>query len=376
MLFANIPGLTDLKAQLITGVRTGKIAHAQLFWGKSGTANLPLALAYATYLNCESPSETDSCGVCNSCHKNLKFIHPDFQFSFPTAANDSIKGDDSKLSNNFLKYWRSFLLKDPFASAADWVDHIGAGNRQLNLSKDESKNVIKNLSLKAFEGKFKIMMIWLPEYLHPAAANALLKIIEEPSDKTVFLLVSNNREQLIGTIRSRTQAVHIPNYSDEEVKELLISKYEVGENKAKQLAHIAQGDLHKAVSLIDDVADDAQQEFEQWMRECWANDYTKLVKRSEDYHKLPKLNQQQWFVHAENILRESLVALMQSPELMRVPDEHEQFVLKFSKTLSLEKIELMNDILNKAIYYLERNASAKMTLLNVSLQLSAILRRK
>jgi len=150
----------------------------------------------------------------------------------------------------------------------------------------------------------------------------------------------------------------------------------VAENQAKQLAHIAQGDLHKAVELIDDVSDDAQQEFEQWMRECWANDYTKIVKRSDEFHKWGKMNQQQWLVHAENILRESLVALMQSTELMRIPDEHEQFVMKFSKTLSLEKIAQMNEILNKAIYYLERNASAKMTLLNVSLQLSAILRRK
>ena len=275
-----------------------------------------------------------------------------------------------------MKYWRSFLLKDPFASVSNWIDHIGTGNRQLNLAKDESKNIIRKLSLKAFEGKYKIMLIWLPEYLHPSAANALLKIIEEPSDKTVFLLVSNNREKLIGTITSRTQAVHIPNYSDEEIKDILVSKYEVADIQAKQLAHIAQGDLHKAVELIDDVSDDAQQEFEQWMRECWANDYTKLIKRSEDFHKWGKMNQQQWLVHAENILRESLIALMQSTELMRVPDEHEQFVMKFSKTLSLEKIAQMNDILNKATYYLERNTSAKMTLLNVSLQLSAILRRK
>jgi len=376
MLFANIPGLTDLKEQLIKGVKSGKIAHAQLFWGKSGAANLPMALAYATYLNCENQGENDACGECKSCHKNAKFIHPDFQFSFPTAANDSIKGDDSKLSNNFMKYWRPFLIKDPFASASNWIDHIGTGNKQLNIAKDESKNIIRNLSLKAFEGKYKIMLIWLPEYLHPSAANALLKIIEEPSDKTVFLLVSNDREKLIGTIISRTQAVHIPNYADEEVKEILVSKYGVAENQAKQLAHIAQGDLHKAVELIDDVSDDAQQEFEQWMRECWANDYTKIVKRSDEFHKWGKMNQQQWLVHAENILRESLVALMQSTELMRIPDEHEQFVMKFSKTLSLEKIAQMNEILNKAIYYLERNASAKMTLLNVSLQLSAILRRK
>lgn len=376
MLFAEIPGHKDLKKQLIKGVQSNHIAHAQLFLANPGAANLPLALAYATYINCENQGENDACGECRACHKNAKYIHPDFQFSFPTAATDEIKSDDAKLSNSFLKYWRSFLLKDPFASVSDWVDHIGAGNRQLNLSKDESINIIKNLSLKAFEGKYKVMLIWLPEYLHTFAANALLKIIEEPSANTVFLLVSNDQNSLLTTITSRTQAVFIPSYTDHEIQEILIDRYAVEAQKAEQLAHIAQGNLNKAISLIHEVADDTQQEFENWMRECWANDYSKLVKRSEDFQKWPKIGQQEWLIHSENILREALVAMMQSAELMRAPVEHENFIKNFSKTLDLEKISAMNDILNKASYYLERNASPKMTLLNVSLQLSAILRRK
>ncbi len=374
MTFAEIPGLTEVKKHLVKSVKENHIAHAQLFLGTSGSANLPMALAYATFLNCDNRGEEDACGVCPACQKNAKFIHPDFHFSFPTAANDSIKAADAKISQNFLKYWRSFLIKDSFASVNDWVSHIGTDNKQLNISREESRQIIKGLSLKAFEGKYKVMLIWLPEYLHPTAANALLKIIEEPAEKTIFLLVSNNQGKLLGTITSRTQSVHIPAYSDEEIKQILVNRYNIDERLAKQLAHISQGDLNRALSLSDDISDDTQPEFEQWMRECYTKDYNGLVKRSETFQKLGKVNQQQWLIHAENVYRESLIALMQTDELMRIPEEHKAFVQKFSKTISLEKVAAMTDILNKASYYLERNASAKMTLLNVSLQISSILR--
>ncbi|GAA5020834.1 DNA polymerase III subunit delta [Marivirga lumbricoides] len=374
MTFAEIPGLDDLKKQLIKGVKNNHIAHAQLFLGNSGSANLPMAIAYATYLNCENRGEEDACGVCASCQKNAKYIHPDFHFSFPTAANDQIKGSDAKISQNFLKPWRQFLIKDPFASVTDWVAHLGVDNKQLNISREESRQIIKSLSLKAFEGRYKVMLIWLPEFLHPSAANALLKIIEEPAEKTVFLLVSNNQGKLLGTITSRTQSVHVPAYSDDEILEVLTKRYQIDPRLAKQLAHIAQGDLHKALSLSDDVSDDTQAEFEQWMRECYTKDYASMVKRSESFHKFSKVNQQQWLIHAENIYRESLMALMQTSELMRIPAENKAFVEKFSKTITLEKVAQMTDVLNKASYYLERNASPKMTFLNVSIQISGILR--
>jgi len=375
MLFADVPGLNDLKQQLIKGVQQNHIAHAQLFLAKTGSANLPMALAYANYLNCENRGEQDACGICPSCTKNQKYIHPDFHFSFPVAANDEIKADQAKVSNNFLKYWRSFLLNDPFQSVEDWVDHIGVGNKQVNISREESRQIIKNLSLKAFEGQYKIMLIWLPEYLHPSAANALLKIIEEPSDKTVFLLVSNNQAKLLGTITSRTQSVYVPAYSDEEVAQFLVERHEVAPSKAKQLAHIAQGDLYKAISLKDDIADDTQKEFENWMRECYTADFSQLVKRSEQFHKWSKVNQQQWFIHAANVVREALIAGIQSDELLRIPIEHKQFVNNFSKTVSLERGSEMNSILNDRAYYLERNASPKMTFMNVSIEFMKLFRK-
>lgn len=375
MLFSDVPGLSALKKQLIKGVQGNHIAHAQLFLGRAGTANLPLALAYANYLNCENRGDEDACGICPSCSKNAKYIHPDFHFSFPVAANDDIKADQAKVSNNFLKYWRSFLLTDPFQSAENWVDHIGVGNKQLNISREESRQIIKNLSLKAFEGRYKVMLIWLPEYLHPSAANALLKIIEEPADKTIFLLVSNNHAKLLGTITSRTQSVFVPAYSDEEVKQYLVNKHDVDPNKAVQLAHIAQGDLHKAISLKDDLADDTQKEFENWMRECYTADYGQLVKRSEQFHKWSKINQQQWLIHAGNVIREALIAGIQSDELMRIPPEHKTFVQNFSKTVDVNRAAEMSALLSDSAYYLERNASPKMTFMNVSIEFMKLFKK-
>jgi DNA polymerase-3 subunit delta' len=375
MLFSAVPGLKALKKQLIKGVQANHIAHAQLFLGRPGTANLPLALAYANYLNCENRGEEDACGSCPSCLKNTKYIHPDFHFSFPVAANEDVKSDQAKISNNFLKYWRSFLIADPFQSVENWVDHIGVGNKQLNISRDESRQIIKNLSLKAFEGKYKIMLIWLPEFFHPSAANALLKIIEEPADKTVFLLVSNNHEKLLGTITSRTQSVFVPAYSDEEVKQYLVDKHDVALSKAVQLAHIAQGDLHKAIGLKDDLADDTQKEFESWMRECYTADYGQLVRRSEQFHKWSKINQQQWLIHAGDIIREALIAGIQSDELMRIPAAHKTFVQNFSKTVSIEKAAEMSALLSDSAYYLERNASPKMTFMNISIEFMKVFKK-
>ncbi len=374
MLFADIPGLHDLKQQLIKGVKQNHIAHAQLFLGKAGTANLPMALAYANLLNCANKGENDACGICDSCTKNTKFIHPDFHFSFPVAANDEVKSDDAKLSNSFLKYWRIFLQKNAFGSVADWTEILGVGNKQLNISKDESRNIIKNLSLKAFIGAYKVILIWLPEYLHPTAANALLKIIEEPTDKTVFLLVSNNQGKLLGTITSRTQSVFVPAYSDAEIMDILVERHEVEQIQAAQLAHLAQGDLHRAIALIDDVADDTQQEFEQWMRECYTADYTSLVKRADLFHKSSKLSQQQWLVHASNVIREALMASIQSKALMRIPAAHIKFVENFSKTITIERGTAMTELLNDMAYHLERNASAKMAFLNLSVNFSKIFR--
>ena len=219
MRFGDIYGLEEIKRGLIEAVQKGHVAHAQLFSGPTGSANLALALAFITYINCENPTE-DSCGTCASCQKNTKFIHPDVHFIFPVSSTTRITGKDV-LSTNFLKEWRHFLEEDPYGDIADWSVVFGGENKQLNISKGESKSIIQKLSLKAFEGGYKTILIWLPEYMHASAANGILKVLEEPADRTLFLLVTQNHEKLLGTILSRTQKVFIRSFNPSEISAIL-----------------------------------------------------------------------------------------------------------------------------------------------------------
>lgn len=375
MRFQDIHGLTHFKSQLLAGVHHNHIAHAQLFLGKPGSANLPMALAYATYLNCENPSETDACGQCPSCIKNSKFVHPDLHFSFPVAATDKIKGKDV-ISQRFLPDWRSFLLQNPLGNVNDWAAHFGGENKQLNISKEESRQIINALALKSFEGRYKIMLIWLPEYMHPSAANGILKILEEPPEKTIFILVCNNSEKLLNTILSRTQIVTVPSFSDEEVIAILTRQYGVDDSKAAQLAHLAEGDVHKAIALSSQVEDDTQKIYEDWMRECYMFDFPKLIDRAEEFHRTGKFHQQHLLSHAIGMFREATVQKVSATDLLRVPDEHKKFVENFSKTLSIEKVMHVSELISEASYHLERNASPKITFLNLSLDIGRTLKSK
>ena len=189
MRFKDIHGLAPTKAMLLSGIRNNHVAHAQLFTGRPGSPALSLALAYATYLNCENPGDEDACGQCPSCAKNQKFVHPDVHFIFPVSSTKNVAAKDAS-SRLFLKEWREFLLTTPYGSLQDWSTLYGGEDKQALISTKEKQTITNDLSLKAFEGKYKIMLIWLPELMHPNAANGILKVLEEPPENSVFLLVS------------------------------------------------------------------------------------------------------------------------------------------------------------------------------------------
>src|SRR5258706_6665421 len=193
MLFADIPGLYPVKEQLIRSAQSGKIPHAQLLQGNEGALNLPLALAYTTYLHCQEKGDKDACGICPACSKSLKFVHPDTNFVFPYGNLQGDKDkDEDRLKAERLQTWRSFLLEQPFGNLNDWVNYYQGEEKQVNISKEESREIVKSLSLKSFESRYKVMIIWRPEYMHPSAGNGILKILEEPPPDTVFLLVTND----------------------------------------------------------------------------------------------------------------------------------------------------------------------------------------
>ncbi len=372
MRFGAIKGLDHVKQQLIGALSHQQIAHAQLFVGKPGSPNLPMALAYATYLNCENPSANDSCGACPSCSKNDKLIHPDVHFVYPVSGTKDIKSEDA-ISEKFIKEWRLFLNENPFGDLDQWRDYYGGENKQVNISKQESREIIKGLSLMAFEGKYKVMILWLPEYMHPTAANGILKILEEPPEKTVFLLVSNDKERLLTTITSRTQIVTIPQMSDADIAQMLVDKLGINNEQALQLAHLSDGDINTAFKLANNIEDDSHEFFTGWMRHAFTRNFTEMVNMADDFHGMSKLAQRSVLKYALNIFRETLV-YKNAPQLNRVSGKVLEFLEKFSTVLQEHKIEKMTGLIDEAYFHLERNGSPKIIFLDLTLQIAATIK--
>jgi DNA polymerase-3 subunit delta' len=371
MRFSEIPGLDSSKKLLVDAAKNNHAAHAQLFVGSEGALNLPMALAYATYLHCENPSE-DACGTCSACSKNAKYIHPDTHFVFPLS---NVKGDkdEDRFKADIMKSWRAFLLEQPFGNLDDWTNYYGGEDKQALISREESREIIKTLSLKSFESKNKVMIIWQPELMHPSAANGILKILEEPPPRTFFILVTNAADKLLPTIISRTQIVTVPLLSDEEVLAYLTEQKGVEENKARKAVHLADGDLNFAVRLLDQDEDNNAQRFTEWMRACYKRNYGLLVAMAEDYHGLDKLTQKNLISYSINMMRETLLHTSGAGSMNRTRGDELKFVQDFSKVMNVDKVDQSFKLMNNATYHLERNGSAKMIFLDLSIKISKTL---
>jgi DNA polymerase-3 subunit delta' len=372
MRFADIPGSEIVRKNLIRSAKAGKVAHALLFMGSEGALNLPLALAYITYLHCENKEEQDACGTCAACRKSLKYIHPDTHFVFPMG---NLKGDqdEDRFKAETLKTWRAFLLDQPFGNLHNWVNFYGGEDKQINISREESRSIIKALSLKPFESPYKIMLIWQPEYMHPSAANGILKILEEPPPHTFFLLVTNAAETLLPTILSRTQILNVPLLTDEELNDYLSRYTDADELKRKKIVQLAEGNLNLALDLLDTEEDHNQEQFTDWMRACFKKDYSKLLGLSEDYHALDKLSQRNLLQYGLAMMREALLLQSGATSISRVKGGELKFIQDFSKVLDVAKIERSSRLIGEAEYHVERNGSAKMIFLDLSIQLAKII---
>ena len=371
MLFKEIIGHDVTKKKLVTAVRNEHIPHALLFSGREGSANLAMALAFITYFFCENRGKEDACGVCPSCHKNQKLIHPDVNFSFPFITQ---KNRDP-VSDNLLPEWRNFVLQDPYNSAAGWNTYFGGENKQLYISVDESRQIIRKLSLKPFEARHNIMLIWLPEYMNTPAANALLKIIEEPPDDSIFIIVTNDEKKMMPTILSRTQSIYIRPFTDAELISILVEKHFIDKKEAAKISHLVDGNINEALRLARDVELNSHAMFREWMRLCYTQDHQKLVQFANQYHSLGKVSQQILLQYGLSLLRESLICELGETSLLRVMGEELEFVKKFSITLDPEAIEKLSGLISEASYHLERNANDKIVMLDLSLRASEIFRK-
>jgi DNA polymerase III subunit delta' len=371
MKFADIPGLESTKTLLVEAVKNSHAAHAQLFVGTEGALNLPIALAYATYLHCENKGD-DSCGVCAACSKNNKLIHPDTHFVFPLS---NVKGDkdEERFKSEIMKQWRAFLTQQPFGDLDDWSNFYGGEDKQALISREESREIIKTLSLKPFESRNKVMIIWQPELMHSSAANGILKILEEPPAHTFFLLVTNAADKLLPTIISRTQIVTVPLLGDDELSNYLITNKNIDQKRAEKIVQLADGNLNFAFRLLENEEDNNAQRFSEWMRACYKRNFQLLVAMAEDYHGLDKLTQRNLISYSINMMRETLLHTSGVEEMNRTRGEELKFIQDFSKVMTLEKVETSFRLMNDATYHLERNGSAKMIFLDLSLRLSAAL---
>lgn len=371
MLFKDIPGLEHIKSTLRRSVNTSHLAHAQLFDSAAGGAGLALALAFATYINCENRNEADACGVCASCSKMGKLIHPDFHFIFPVATSKKV---DGKNSEAFLGLWRSFLIESPYRVLPEWLDFIGSENKQGNISVEEARGILGKLSVKAYEGEYKILLIWKPDIMNASSANAILKILEEPPEKTLFLLVSDQSDKLLTTIISRTQRIAVPAFSDEEVRTFL-KWQQISESTATQIAYLCDGNLSEALKLVQETEDDRSGWFAAWMRSCYKYDISHLVKLADNFDVMNKERQKGLLEYALRLFRDMLVWRAGAGELLRVPQEELTFVQNFSKTVSFEALERMIEEVNLSYYHVERNVRAKMVFLDLSLTIGQFFQR-
>ncbi|MEO5910051.1 MAG: hypothetical protein ABIP95_04140 [Pelobium sp.] len=369
MQFKDIVGQQAVKNHLIQTVKDERISHAQLFLGPEGSGSLALALAYAQYICCENKQERDSCGECSSCRKFNKLVHPDLHFSYPFFAKHK---DDTAIT--FIEEWRRAFLANPYLGLDEWRDQLSADNKQANINIAEAHSIISKLSLKPFEAEYKVLIMWLPEYLEKEG-NALLKVIEEPAQKTLFLLVAQNQDQILNTIISRTQMVKIPKLKVEEVKEYLINKKEVNSAKAAQIAYLSNGNLQLAQHLLTHQEDDYHELLRLWLGACWKNNGLKIVELSEgEMAKMGRENQKNFLRYAVNLMRECMLFMAETPGLIHLPEKELEFISKFSQILNLAKAEAIAEELEKAHYHIERNANPKILFLDVSLKLVMILK--
>jgi DNA polymerase-3 subunit delta' len=376
MQFHDIPNQLALKDVLRHSVQRGHVAHAQLFRGSEGSAALALALAYAQYLNCEARAAdaTDSCGHCPACLKMSKLAHPDLNFILPTTTTKAVPKDAT--SAKFAGEWRTFLGENPYQGFNDWMQHIGAENKQGSISKEEAGSLLKLVSLKAFEAKFKIVIIWLPELMHPAAANAVLKLLEEPPPATIFLLVSHEPERLLPTILSRVQPVVVRPFSEDDIAAYVATHYHVPEVKARQVAQLAEGNLGAAIASREKSADhDYADFFIKWMRKCYGMKMLDVMALADEFQKMGRENQKEQLSFSLGLLRRVLLFGLDPQLVPYLASGEQQFVQGFSKFVTPRNADQLTEELNTAHYHIERNANPRMVFVDTSLRMGQQLRR-
>jgi DNA polymerase-3 subunit delta' len=376
MRFESVVGQDKIKNHLAETLRAGRTAHAQIFLGPEGSGQLAMALAYAQYLLCEDPGENDSCGVCNACKKTQKHIHPDLHFSYPTIGT-------GKISTDFIREWREVLSETgPYLSLIQWLQKLEAENQQGNITKNECVDIIRKFSFTKVEGRFKILVMWLPEFLDKEG-NRLLKMIEEPEPDTVFILAAERQEKILNTILSRCQLVKLSHLKDSELEDALVQNNQVEPELARQIAFLSEGNYSKAMQLAKEgfMENNLGELFSDWLRVCyqgrenmvhWVEYFNSGKHPTEEQRKNISTGRKEQILFLQYglfFIRE-LLHLKINPDFpSRLSDAEKKTAAGILKLLSLEKLEQITQLFNDSIYFVERNANGKILFMDLSLKI-------
>lgn len=377
MVFEKIIGQEHIKKHLIKATENNRIPHAQLFVGKEGCGTLPMAIEYAKHLLCSTANDKETCAK-----KCDKLQHPDLHFAFPVTTNDNVKRHP--ISNLFLQDWRSFVTQQPYGSLFDWLQHIGVENKQGQIGVDEAEDIVKKLTLKSYEGGFKVMLIWMAEKMNIAASNKLLKLIEEPPNKTIFLLVTEDEGQIINTIKSRCQALHFPRLSENDIAQALIKNENINESEAVRIAYQAEGNYNKAIHYLHNDSNELlfEEWFITWIRSAFrakgnASVIQDLIGWSDTIAKSGRETQKQFLQYCLHFFRQALLLNYGAPDLVFIETKSPGFnIEKFAPFIHSGNIETINNEVNDAQYHIERNGNAKIILLDLSIKLTRLLHAK
>ncbi len=378
MHFKNIIGQQEIKERLIQTVRENRVSHAQLFFGGEGRGKLALAIAYAQFINCrdkERFTKGDSCGLCPSCIKYNKLIHPDLHFIMPVATNASVK--EKPTSRQFIKQWRELLIENEyFVTLNGWYEKIGIEKKQAGINVYDCSEIIRTLSYTSYESEYKIMIIWMVEKLNYQAAPKLLKILEEPPNKTLFLLIAEQHEQIISTIISRTQLIKIPKINDDELIAACMAKLSVGREEAEMVAEIANGNFTEAVNLIKQ-GEGRKKYFDKfvgWMRLCWNVKVPEIMAFCDEIVKDGRESNKSFLQFGMSVLRNCLVMNYTGQKIVKFREEERDFLERFAPFINQANAAYFSDEFNTAIYHIERNVSPGMVFLDLSLTIAKLIK--
>ncbi len=393
MVFKDIIGQASVKSHLIDMVQHNRLSHALLFLGKEGSGALPLAIHFAQFVVSQP---ADSAPVADlfggftpieagpaykspadlaedpSYLRAAKLLHPDLHFSYPVISK---KPGEKPVSADYISDWRDFYTQFPYGNIYDWLQFIGAENKQGNITAEECNEIIHKLSLKSFESAYKVLVLWMPEYLGKEG-NKLLKLIEEPPPNTLFILVAESEEQILPTLLSRCQLIKVPLLSNEEVEEALFERAKASKETASQIAGIAEGNYREALQLLQHSEEDWHSYLREWLNATLKGGPIAQVKFTEEAAKLGREKQKQFLRYFNHLLQMSIRIKVLGADQVKMGDQEKDFAIRLNKIASVSQQQAIIEELDKASYYIERNANGKMLFQALTIKLYHIIQNK